>query len=278
MGPVKLPIVQIDAFADRVFEGNPAAVVVLPDWLPDPVLGAIAAENNLSETAFLVAAGGRWRLRWFTPTVEVELCGHATLAAGAVVLADGGDEARFDTASGELVVRRDGDDLALSLPSLRPRPASAVPAGLEDALGAAPTAWWSVKAVHRATYWLATFPSAAAIVGLAPDTRRLGRDLRSNVICTAPGDAGTGFDFVSRFFAPGSGVDEDPVTGSAHATLAPFWAERLASPAGSTLIGRQLSRRGGTVRCRLEGAGAAERVWLAGRCARYLEGTITVPA
>jgi predicted PhzF superfamily epimerase YddE/YHI9 len=168
----------------------------------------------------------------------------------------------FDTASGPLVVRRDGGRLALRLPALRPHPAEA-PAELAQALGVAPREILGVKAVHRATYWLAVYDAEQQIRGLAPDIGRL-RALRSNVIVTAPGEP---VDFVSRFFAPGSGVDEDPVTGSAHATLAPFWMDRLGK---NPLEARQLSRRGGEVGCRVDG----DAVWLAGGCALYLEGTV----
>jgi PhzF family phenazine biosynthesis protein len=267
---VKLPLVQVDAFTDRPLAGNPAAVMVLPDWLDDGLLAAIAAENNLSETAFVVERDGGWRLRWFTPTVEVELCGHATLAAGAVLLRDRPalGEIVFHTASGPLVVRRDGARYALRLPALPPHPVDAVPPALVDALGAAPVEILGVKAVHRATYWLAVYRTEAEVAALAPDVRRLGRELRANVICTAPGSGGV--DFVSRFFAPGSGVDEDPVTGSAHATLAPFWADRLGR---NPLEARQISRRGGAVTCRVDGGD----VWLTGGCTPYLEGTVTLP-
>lgn len=280
---MELPLVQVDAFADRPFTGNPAAVMRLPRWLDDDVLAAIAAENNLSETAFVVEEPGGLRLRWFTPTVEVALCGHATLAAGYVLLGDAGPEVDavvFATRSGPLTVRRSAEDrdrLELELPCVPSVPTDDVPPALIDAVraggGAAPVEVHRVKSVHAATYWMAVFADPADIVALAPDTRRLGRELRSNVICAAPGapaGAADGVDFVSRFFAPASGVDEDPVTGSAHATLAPYFAARLAK---NPLEARQLSKRGGAVRCRVDG----DRVWLGGRCAPYLVGVVQVP-
>ncbi|MEQ1566409.1 MAG: PhzF family phenazine biosynthesis protein [Myxococcota bacterium] len=264
---MQVRLVQVDAFTERPLAGNPAAVMILPRWVPDPVLAAVAAENNLSETAFLVREPAGWRLRWFTPTVEVELCGHATLAAGSVVLADEpGPDVVFHTASGPLVVRRAGRRYSLRLPALAPRPAE-VPAALIEALGHTPEEVLGIKAVHRATYWLARYRSEEDVAALDPDVRRLGRELRSNVVCTAPGAS---VDFVSRFFAPGSGVDEDPVTGSAHATLTPYWRERLGK---NPLVARQISRRGGDLECEQVG----EDVWLTGGCATYLEGTATVP-
>lgn len=264
---IEVPLVQLDAFSVRPLAGNPAAVMILPRWLSDGTLAAIAAENNLSETAFVVRDGERLHLRWFTPTVEVDLCGHATLAAGALLLYDGGDQVVFHTASGPLEVRRDGDRYALRLPALPPRPATAR-AGLAEALGRPPREIWGVKAVHRADYWLAVYDTEADIRALTPDVAALGGPLRSNVICTARGES---VDFVSRFFAPGSGVPEDPVTGSAHATLTPFWAERLGK---NPLVAHQLSRRGGELECRLEG----EQVWLSGGCTIYLRGVARVPA
>ncbi|MCB9686434.1 MAG: PhzF family phenazine biosynthesis protein [Alphaproteobacteria bacterium] len=307
---MELPLVQVDAFATGPFTGNPAAVMRLPRFLDDEVLAGLAAENNLSETAFVVSNGGRHRLRWFTPTTEVELCGHATLAAGYVLLAeDGGDEVRFQTRSGELVVRRvaeqgAGHELsasdvpsglgqmpkesasggesegnkpqgsrpqnrgayALALPSHPPHAAEHVPPALAEALGHAPVEVLGIKALHRATYWLAVYRDEDEILALRPDTGRLLRELKANVVCTAPGRE---VDLVSRFFAPASGVDEDPVTGSAHATLTPFWSERLGR---TTLTARQLSRRGGALTCTLDG----DRVWLRGDCRVYLRGFAVV--
>ena len=267
---MQLPIVQVDAFTDRPLAGNPAAVMRLPGWLDDPTLQAIAAENNLSETAFVVREGDTHRLRWFTPTVEVDLCGHATLAAGAVVLAeDGGDLVTFETRWGPLSVRRAQEAFELDLPAHPPRPAVDPPPALADVLGRPPRELFAVKAIHHAAYWLAVYGEQADVAALEPDTRRMGRELHANVICTAPGDPGSGLDFVSRFFAPGSGVDEDPVTGSAHATLAPFWSRRLGR---NPLRARQISKRGGDLLCTVDG----DRVRLQGHCVVYLRGVVTL--
>lgn len=263
---VWVPIVQVDAFADRPFEGNPAAVMRLPAWLPDETLRALARENNLSETAFVVREPRGWHLRWFTPTVEVDLCGHATLAAGFVLLGDdGGDSVAFHTRSGVLTVARDGGRLAMELPS-HPVGAPGLPDPIREALGATPAEGFAVKALHHADYWLARFDHAAAVAALTPDLAAL-RARRANVICTAPGSGG--IDFVSRFFAPGSGVDEDPVTGSAHATLTPFWVDRLGR---NPLVARQVSARGGTLGCELVG----DRVVLRAGCVEVLRGTMRV--
>jgi predicted PhzF superfamily epimerase YddE/YHI9 len=263
-----LPIVVVDAFAERPFEGNPAAVMCLPRWLPDETLARIARENNLSETAFVVTSGGEHHLRWFTPTVEVALCGHATLAAGSVLLADrehAPEEIVFHTRSGPLRVAREGAGFSLDLPS-HPAGAPGVPGAVVAALGREPVGGWAVKALHHADYWLVEYPDEATIAALTPDFGAL-RAQRANVICTA---VGRDFDFVSRFFAPGSGVDEDPVTGSAHATLAPFWATRLQT---TTLRARQISARGGTVGCVLRG----DRVVLTGGCVEVTRGVLTLP-
>lgn len=261
-----LPFVQVDAFASRPFEGNPAAVMRLPEWLDDATLQRIARENNLSETAFVVDEEHGPHLRWFTPTVEVDLCGHATLAAGFAILGeDGGDSVTFHTRSGPLTVSRARDGLAMELPS-HPPGAPGLPPGVIDALGAAPDEGFAIKALHHADYWLAVFGDAAAIAALEPDIAALA-SLRSNVICTAPGDGD--LDFVSRFFAPGSGVPEDPVTGSAHATLTPFWADRLGK---NPLAARQISPRGGSMTCELRG----DRVVLTASCVEVIRGTMSV--
>lgn len=257
---MRIPFYQVDAFTSRPFGGNPAAVCLLESWLPDEVLQAIAAENNLSETAFLVPEGEGWHLRWMTPTVEVDLCGHATLAAGAVVLGDH-PRAAFRTRSGTLVVERRDGMLWLDLPSLPPRAPVDDPA-VVAALGAAPRALVGLKEVHHGRYLLAEYASQAEIAALRPDIAALGR-LRTNVVVTAPGDE---VDFVSRFFAPASGVDEDPVTGSTHASLTPMWAERLGR---TRLSARQISRRGGELLCVLDG----DRVRLGGRAVTVIEGT-----
>src|SRR5262245_6029034 len=259
---MKLPIFQIDAFAEAPFEGNPAAVCPLDDWLPDELLQSIAQENNLSETAFYVPQDGHYELRWFTPVREVDLCGHATLAAAHVLLQSNGpaqSSVTFQSRSGPLRVFREEDRLTLDFPA-QPGVACEVPAPLVQALGATPLAF------YRAMDYMAVFETEEQITKLAPDFTRLKvLDLRG-VIVTAPGRTS---DFVSRFFAPNYGVDEDPVTGSAHCTLAPYWAQRLGK---SSMLARQLSKRTGTLRCRVEG----ERVFISGRTVAYLEGTIQI--
>jgi PhzF family phenazine biosynthesis protein len=260
-----LPLTIVDAFTDAPFRGNPAAVCPLDAWPDDARLQMIAAEHNLSETAFLVGGNGAYELRWFTPTLEVDLCGHATLASAHVVFSElepDRSDVAFMTKSGRLTVRRAAQGrLALDFPS-RPPVACAIPDGLAAALGADPEACLESRDL------LAVFPTADAVRRLAPDMRAVAAVHPSAVIVTAPGDA-PGVDFVSRFFAPAKGVDEDPVTGSAHCTLAPYWAERLGKGA---LEARQISRRGGAVSCRLDG----ERVILAGHAVTYARGTIFV--
>lgn len=261
---MELKIFQVDAFASAVFEGNPAAVVPLEEWLDDALLQAIAMENNLSETAFFVAQGEGFRLRWFTPNAEVDLCGHATMAAAQVLfehLGWGQPEIRFASNSGPLVVRRDGDWLAMDFPAVRSE-AVAVPADLQASLGVLP------ETVLAGTDYLVVLDSAAAVQALKPDFVRLARLDRRGVIVTAPG---TDCDFVSRCFYPALAVDEDPVTGSAHCQLAPYWAERLGKKG---LSARQLSARGGRIGCELRG----ERVVLRGQAVTYLQGRISLPA
>ena len=261
---MRIPLYQIDAFADGPFTGNPAAVCPLDAWLPEDVMQAIAAENNLSETAFFVPEGEGYRLRWFTPTTEVDLCGHATLASGYVVfrwLQPERSRITFQTLqAGPLTVARDGDLLALDFPSRPPAPCEMFEP-LGAALGRRPTT------LLAARDFLAIYERADDIAALQPDFAALAALDRFAVIVTAPGTGG--IDFVSRFFAPARGVDEDPVTGSAHCTLIPYWAQRLGK---NRLNARQLSRRGGTLSCALDG----DRVTIAGRALPYLEGTITV--
>jgi PhzF family phenazine biosynthesis protein len=262
---MRIPLYQVDAFVtDGPFTGNPAAVCPLEAWLPDNVMQAIATENNLSETAVFVPEGDGYRLRWFTPTVEVDLCGHATLASAHVVfdrLMPGCDSITFQTEkAGPLIVSRDGDRLALDFPSRPPTPYPASEA-LAAALGKRPTN------ILAARDYLAVYDSAEDIAALVPDFAAVAALDRFAVIVTAPGP--DGIDFVSRFFAPARGVDEDPVTGSAHCTLIPYWADRLGR---NRLEARQLSRRGGALSCALHG----ERVTIAGRAVLYLEGIITI--
>lgn len=257
---------QIDAFTDRVFAGNPAAVVPLEAWLPDDRLQAIAAENNLSETAFLVPDGEDYRLRWFTPGTEVDLCGHATLATAWVLFNRlGRTDSRivFHTLSGALTVTRRGEALELDFPARPPLPCP-VPVGLAEALGAKPVE------LHAARDYMCVLPDEAAVKALKPDMAAVARLDKFAVIVTAPAAPGRGVDFVSRFFAPAKGVPEDPVTGSSHCTLVPYWSGRLGK---TTLAAEQVSPRGGRLDCRLDG----NRVFLAGRCAPYMVGEIEVP-
>ncbi|MBL8470287.1 MAG: PhzF family phenazine biosynthesis protein [Rhodocyclaceae bacterium] len=253
---------QVDAFTDRVFGGNPAAVVLLDGWLPDPVLASIAAENNLAETAFLIPGSDEIPLRWFTPAVEVDLCGHATLAAAYVLFRHYQSAAKditFSTMSGKLLVKRNGDRLTLDFP-VRAGVPIAIPDDLVSALGARP------KEVFRARDLLAVFDCEADVRSLQPDFARLAALDTFAVIVSAPGKD---VDFVSRFFAPAAGVAEDPVTGSAHCTLAPYWAARLGK---SNLTARQLSARGGELACQLAG----KRVLISGRAVEYLRGEIDI--
>ena len=257
---MRVPIYQVDAFTNRRFAGNPAAVCPLESWLPDATLQVIAAENNLAETAFVVPQGEEYSLRWFTPKVEVDLCGHATLATAFVLrkmLGRQEEELRFQTRSGLLTVTAAGEALTLDFPALPPIPTDP-PVWLPAALGGEPQGFW------RATDYLALYPDEAAIRALQPDLRALASVEARGVIVTAPGEE---CDFVSRFFAPGAGIDEDPVTGSAHCTLTPFWSERLGK---NPLLARQISLRGGELHCRLAG----DRILITGEAVLYLEGQI----
>jgi PhzF family phenazine biosynthesis protein len=253
---------QVDAFANRVFEGNPAAVCPLEQWPEDTVLQAIAEENQLSETAFFGPEGRGFRLRWFTPLAEVDLCGHATLASAHVlfeILGHPEPSIRFATRSGELTVERRGDRLAMDFPARPPAPCAAPPA-LLGALGAEPLE------VLAADDYIAVFGSESAVRALEPDMAKL-RGLELRGVCVTA--RGRDVDFVSRFFAPRVGVPEDPVTGSAHCELAPYWAARLGR---NSLRARQVSRRGGEVGCELNGA----RVTLLGRAVTFMEGEIRI--
>ena len=257
-------IYQIDAFTDQVYGGNPAAVCPLEDWLPDATMQSIAAENNLSETAFFVPNGDYYDLRWFTPFNEVDLCGHATLASAYVILNylnQTLDEVVFETRdAGTLIVARDGDRLRMDFPS-RPPHETTPDEALLDGLDATPAA------VFASRDYLVVFDTEAEVAALQPDMTRLSQIDRFATMVTAPGDGE--IDFVSRFFAPSQGVPEDPVTGSAHCTLIPYWAERLGK---TELVARQISSRGGTLYCRLEG----DRVSIAGHAVLYLEGWIEI--
>ena len=257
---MKIPLFQIDAFTDTLFKGNPAGVCPLESWLDDPTLQAIAAENNVSETAFFVKREEHYELRWFTPKTEVDLCGHATLASAHVILNRLDPQAkvvRFHTKSGELSVERQGDLLAMEFPS-RPGTPCEAPESLIEALGLAP------KECLLARDYLAVFESEASVKSVAPNMDKLAALDCLGVIVSAPGKRS---DFVSRFFAPKVGVPEDPVTGSAHCTLIPYWAAKLGK---RKLHALQLSERGGELFCELH----EDRVRIAGRAVTYLEGTI----
>jgi len=253
---------QVDAFAERRFAGNPAAVMVLPHWPGDAALRAVAAENNLSETAFLVRQEDGWHIRWFTPKLEVELCGHATLAAAWVVIdalqqGDGPDRVVFSSKSGALPVRRDGDRLVLDFPAQAPR-ASVFPEGIDRIL-AKPVR----EVLATPGHLMCVLDSADAVRSLVPDMAAVAGLSKPGLIVTAPGDGDC--DFVSRYFAPRKGIIEDPVTGSAHCVLTPFWAKRLGKAA---LVARQVSARGGLLW--VEHAG--DRVLIAGQVVPYVDG------
>jgi len=254
---------QIDAFTEELFRGNPAGVCPLESWLPDDLMQKIAMENNQAETAFFVRTGDRFRIRWFTPATEVDLCGHATLAAAFVIFnVEGfsGTSIELDSRSGVLRVRHDGDMLTLDFPADTLRPVNP-PAGLSEALGAP-----SLEVFRGKTDYLAVFGAEEDIVALRPDFRKLGAIEARGIICTARGRT---VDFVSRFFAPQVGIDEDPVTGSAHATLAPYWAGKLGRTEMSAI---QLSARRGWLKVNLVG----DRVEIGGKARAYLEGRIAV--
>jgi PhzF family phenazine biosynthesis protein len=262
---MRLPIYQIDAFASAVFKGNPAAVMPLEQWLPDATMQAIAAENNLAETAFFVPEGDVWRLRWFTPQVEVDLCGHATLATAHLIftrLAPARNRVEFMTRSGRLAVARKGELLELDFPAvaMQVRSDAMTLDALENALGCRP------DEAYVAMDHMAVFRDESQVAGLKPDMGRVAALGGRGLIATAPGRT---CDFVSRFFGPNVGIPEDPVTGSAHCELTPFWAKRLGK---TKLSARQISPRIGELLCEDRG----ERVGIAGRAVLYLEGTITV--
>lgn len=257
---MRTPIFQLDAFTTRRFAGNPAAVMPMDRFPADASLQALAAENNLSETAFLVREGNDYRVRWFTPTTEVPLCGHATLASAAVVmerLEPGRNRVVFHSMSGPLTVRRVGAGYVMDFPA-RPSEPVSTPPGLAEALGVVP-----IGVLADAFNYMALLASAQVVRELAPDIAALAQMDRSGVIVTAAGDGV--YDFVSRYFAPAKGVAEDPVTGGAHCALTPYWAKRLRK---TEFHAFQASRRGGEITCRLVG----DRVELEGACVFYLEG------
>jgi PhzF family phenazine biosynthesis protein len=261
---MKLSIYQVDAFADKLFSGNPAAVVPLKEWLPDETLQKIAMENNLAETAFFLPSkekGADFELRWFTPEVEINLCGHATLASAYVIfhlLKAKKKQVSFSSKSGLLHVARKGEMIELDFPSWKPEKLNDYPAGLSQALGVE-----KIAGVYRHRDLLVEVSSQQEVEDASPDFAAI-KKIADKVIITAPGHD---FDFVSRFFAPGVGVDEDPVTGSAHSQLIPFWSERLNK---TKMTAKQLSKRGGILHVEQNG----ERVKMGGYCVFYMEGKI----
>jgi predicted PhzF superfamily epimerase YddE/YHI9 len=259
----ELEMVQVDAFADRVFSGNPAAVLILDDWLPDALLQAIAEENNLAETAFARRAGAEWDLRWFTPTQEVDFCGHATLATAHVLAAERGEtgELVFHTRVGRLAVTRAGDGYMLDIPALAPQPVDPPPL-VAELFGD------RVVAVFRNFENLfVELVDEAAVRAVVPDLLRIAGLHPLGLVVTGRGATA---DIASRYFAPSYGIPEDPVTGSIHATLVPYWAAKLGR---SELTAVQCSRRGGQLGCRLQG----DRVLLSGQAVTFMRAVIRLP-
>ena len=259
---MEIPIYQIDAFASRLFEGNPAAVCPLDRWLPDDIMQSIAAENNLSETAFFVPDGNRFHIRWFTPASEVDLCGHATLASAHVlfdVLGYKRDRVDFDSRSGILTVTKDQEWLVMDFPSQPPVPCD-VPQAVVQAFGKSPVE------CQESEDLIVVFDREEDVESASPDFEVLKRIDQRGIAITAASDR---YDFVARFFAPKYGIPEDPVTGSAYTQLAPYWAARLGKKKFSV---KQLSRRGGELLCELSG----DRVFIYGKAVKYLEGEIII--
>lgn len=261
---MRIPIFQVDAFTTKVFGGNPAAVLLMETYAADSVLQAIAAENNLAETSFLMKEGEGYRLRWFTPVVEVPLCGHATLASAAVVmerLEPTRSDVVFQSLSGPLPVRRNGSGYVMDFPA-RPSEAVSPPPGLVQALGADP-----VEVLENSFNYMAVLENETVVRNLTPDMSVIAKLGRPGVIVTA---VGTGeYDFVSRYFAPAKGIPEDPVTGAAHCMLAPYWSKRSGK---TSFRAFQASRRGGEVKCRL----VDDRVELEGSCVFYMQGDVEI--
>ena len=261
---MELPIYQVDAFTSQVFGGNPAAVVPLDEWLPDETLQKIALENNLSETAFFVANDNGFHLRWFTPTVEVDLCGHATLATSSVIYEQLGydkPEIRFESLSGELIVKKSEDGFTLDFP-VWPHTQIDIDPRVTDALGAEPTE------LYTGPDWVAVYDDASIVENMAPNMQKLSAISEARgIIATAAGK--DGLDFVSRFFGPNVGVPEDPVTGSAHCILSPIWAEKLGK---NQFKAKQVSERGGDLTCELKG----DRVHITGKATLFSKGCIYV--
>ncbi|MBS1562947.1 MAG: PhzF family phenazine biosynthesis protein [Bacteroidetes bacterium] len=259
---MKIPIYQVDAFSETLFGGNPAAICPLEDWLTDEQMQKIAMENNLAETAFLVKNGSDYDIRWFTPTVEVKLCGHATLASAHVLFNTGSgnnDSIVFHSKSGPLRVTRNGDLLTLDFPATPPAPVTDAPSAIFEGLHIDP-----VPVFKSAFDYMVVLPSQKIIEALQPDFKLLASLDSRGLIATAPGDEA---DFVSRCFFPQSGIDEDPVTGSAHTAMVPYWSQRLGK---IKLKAIQLSKRRGYLDCELAG----DRVLMSGHAVTYLEGEI----
>jgi PhzF family phenazine biosynthesis protein len=261
---MNIPLFQVDAFTGDLFGGNPAAVCLIDTMLPDALMQHIAAENNLSETAFVIREEERFRIRWFTPVSEVDLCGHATLAASHVLFhhqPGNGEKIEYASRSGILTAARSGSGITLDFPADTIEKVE-LPSGLSDAIGKAPFESYKGK-----TDYLLVYESESDIVGMEPDFQKLKQLPCRGMIITAPGvDA----DFVSRFFAPLEGINEDPVTGSAHTTLAPYWAARLGK---RDFLARQLSARRGVLSVGLRG----DRVEITGHAVMYMTGSIVIP-
>ena len=260
---MEIPYFEVAAFARQPFTGNPAGVCLLEnDWLPDDVMQNIAAENNLAETAFVVPRGDRFDLRWMTPTIEIDLCGHATLASAHVLINHRSydrDSICFDSKSGELRVTREDGRLVLDFPA-QPGTICPVPASLSEALRANP------RSVLKGRDYIAVFDTEKEVAALQPNFEMVALLDAQGVVVTAPGDE---CDFVSRYFAPAAGIPEDPVTGSTHSALIPYWSERLSK---QQLVARQISRRSGDLFCE----DRSDRVRIGGYAATYMQGTITL--
>jgi PhzF family phenazine biosynthesis protein len=259
-----MKIFQVDAFAEKLFSGNPAAVVPLESWISAPFMQQIAMENNLAETAFFVPKGEDFEIRWFTPALEINLCGHATLASAFVLfheLSYKKDRICFHSKSGPLYVTRQDDLLQLDFPSWNPEKISDYPEQLIRSLGSP-----EIAGVYQHREYMVELLNEKAVAALRPDFSLM-KQLDRMVIVTAPGDK---VDFVSRFFAPTAGIDEDPVTGSAHSQLIPFWSYKLGK---TKMVARQLSARGGTIFCEQKG----DRVLMGGSCVLYMRGDIAEP-
>ena len=260
---MELKIYQVDAFTDEVFTGNPAAIVPLDEWLPDETMQKIAMENSLSETAFFVPQNDKYHIRWFTPSTEVKLCGHATLASAYVILTlqnNKADHVIFTSLSGDLTVTKNNDGFTMNFPVWEYEDTE-VTDEVTQALGAKPSA------LFKGSKWIALFDSEETVRNLKPDLEKIKNIKDANGIL--PTAKGKDVDFVSRNFAPQLGIPEDPVTGSAHCLLTPFWAKRLNK---NTLLAYQASERGGYLKCELKG----DRVNITGKACLYMKGTIHI--